>query len=178
MPFNSVLSVHPRHRIDCKLSWQVPCPLLLVNWALVPWGCLTLTTPSLDSTRPVTSTCHPEGWIPYLQPGRRRGQRRKEQKGHLRRNRGMRAVLEEVSWCLVGWAVRTCTCSVAIQWAHVMEMCDAYCVCMCGKCSKQRTHWGHHKFSCCVLCREVVLFSKLINVLGKPIVWNLEKCPL
>ena len=129
MPFNSVLSVHPRHRIDCKLSWQVPCPLLLVNWALVPWGCLTLTTPSLDSTRPVTSTCHPEGWIPYLQPGRRRGQRRKEQKGHLRRNRGMRAVLEEVSWCLVGWAVRTCTCSVAIQWAHVMEMCDAYCVC-------------------------------------------------
>jgi len=59
-------------------------------------------------------------------------------------------------------------------WAHVMEVCDAYCVCMCGKCSKQRTHWGHHKFSCCVLCRVVVFFSKLSNVLGKPIIWNLE----
>jgi len=39
-----------------------------------------------------------------------------------------------------------------------------------------------YKFSCCVLCREVVLFSEVQNVLklaiGKPIIQDLEKCPL
>jgi len=31
--------------------------------------------------------------------------------------------------------------------------------------SEQRTLWEQYKFSCCVLCREVVLFSEVQNVL-------------
>ena len=31
--------------------------------------------------------------------------------------------------------------------------------------SEQRTLWEQYKFSCCVLCREVVLFSEAQNVL-------------
>ena len=30
--------------------------------------------------------------------------------------------------------------------------------------SEQRTRWGQYKFSCCVLCREVVLFSEVQKV--------------
>ena len=31
--------------------------------------------------------------------------------------------------------------------------------------SEQGTHWGQYKFTCFVLCREVVLFSEVVNVL-------------
>jgi len=45
-----------------------------------------------------------------------------------------------------------------------------------SKTTEQRTCWGQHKFSCCVLCREVVLFSEVQNVLkGNQL---FEKCPL
>jgi len=30
----------------------------------------------------------------------------------------------------------------------------------------------------CALCRAFVLFSKVQNVIGKPTIWDLEKCPL
>lgn len=30
-----------------------------------------------------------------------------------------------------------------------------------SKTSEQRKHWGKYKFSCCVCCREVVLFSEV-----------------
>jgi len=46
---------------------------------------------------------------------------------------------------------------------------------------KQSMHWGEYKFSCCVLCREVVPFlgsSKCITTIRKSTIWDLEKCPL
>jgi len=29
----------------------------------------------------------------------------------------------------------------------------------------------------CVQCREVVLFSEVRKTIGKPTIWDLEKCP-
>ena len=31
--------------------------------------------------------------------------------------------------------------------------------------SEHGTRWGQHKFTCFVLCREIVLFSEVVNVL-------------
>ena len=48
--------------------------------------------------------------------------------------------------------------------------------------SEQRTLWEQYKFKSFVLCREVVLFSEVQNILepsiGKSIIWDLEKRPL
>jgi len=42
--------------------------------------------------------------------------------------------------------------------------------------SEQRTLQEQYKFSTCVLSKEVGGFK--INSIGKPIIWELEKCPL
>ena len=43
-----------------------------------------------------------------------------------------------------------------------------------SKTSKQSTHWGQYKFSCCVLCGKA-LFSE-VQKYGETNYWDLEKC--
>ena len=46
--------------------------------------------------------------------------------------------------------------------------------------SKQRTRWEQYKFSCFVLCREVVLFLEVVNEgqSGLTLVYNKWRCEL